>query len=70
MIMYGNEDKETVKEKASEYEKLQVSAESAAKRGYVDSIIEPEALRQHLIMAFEMLFTKSEAMPVKKHGSL
>jgi acetyl-CoA carboxylase carboxyltransferase component len=70
MIMYDSEDKEAVKEKASEYEKLQASAESAAKRGYVDSIIEPEALRQHMIMAFEMLFTKSEAMPFKKHGSI
>lgn len=69
MIMYGNEADEVIKEKASEYEKLQIDAVSAAKRGYVDSIIEPEAVRQHLIMAFEMLFTKSETMPAKKHGS-
>ena len=58
-----------VKEKATEYDKLQSSAEAAAKRGYVDCIIEPEAMRQHAIYSFEMLFTKRENRPAKKHGT-
>ena len=43
------------------------SAEAAARRGYVDDIIEPDATRKRLIAAFEMLATKVEERPVKKH---
>ncbi len=68
-IIYDGESDKVVKEKAAEYEKLQSSAEAAAKRGYVDSIIEPEAIRQHAIYSFEMLFTKRENRPAKKHGT-
>ncbi len=68
-IICDGQDAEAVKEKAAEYEKLQSSAEAAAKRGYVDSIIEPETIRQHAIYSFEMLFTKRETRPAKKHGS-
>lgn len=63
------DDKNVVKEKAAEYSKLQSSAEAAARRGYVDNIIEPETVRKHVIYSFEMLFTKSESRPSKKHGS-
>lgn len=59
-----------LEEIALEYEKLQTSAEGAARRGYVDAIIEPASLRKHLIYAYEMLFTKREKRPTKKHGSL
>ena len=41
-IMYDDADMETQKEKAAEYEKIQSSAKSAARRGYVDAIITPE----------------------------
>ena len=49
---------------------LQSSPVSAAKRGYVDAIIEPKSTRKHLIAAFEMLFTKKEIRPSKKHGAV
>jgi acetyl-CoA carboxylase carboxyltransferase component len=68
-IMYEGESPEVIKEKASQYSSLQNGALSAAKRGYVDNIIEPETVRKHVIYAFEMLFTKSEARPLKKHRS-
>lgn len=68
-IMYAGEASEVVKEKAAEYAKLQSSAEAAAKRGYVDSIIQPEDVRKHVVYAFEMLFTKRETRPAKKHGT-
>ncbi len=55
---------------AKEYAALQVSAESAAKRGYVDQIIEPVDTRKYVIGAFEMLFTKREDRPSKKHGTV
>ena len=57
-------------EKAAEYEALQNSALSAAKRGYIDSIIEPVDTRKYVIGAFEMLYTKREDMPNKKHGTI
>ena len=68
-IMYG-EDSDLVNEKAKEYANLQSSAESAARRGYVDAIIDASSARKHLIYAFEMLFTKVEELPSKKHGTV
>ena len=55
---------------AKEYAALQTSATSAAKRGYVDQIVEPVDTRKYVIGAFEMLFTKREDRPVKKHGTV
>ncbi len=59
-----------INEKAKVYEELQSSAISAARRGYIDSIIKPEDTRKYLIAAFEMLFTKKEDRPDKKHGTI
>ena len=60
----------TINEKAAEYENLQSSAMVAAKRGYVDNIIDSASVRKQVIYAFEMLFTKGESRPDKKHGTL
>lgn len=59
-----------VEEKAESYRKLQGSGESAAKRGYIDNIIQPEETRKHLAFAFDMLFTKRESRPSRKHGTV
>lgn len=69
-IMYANEDATTINEKAAEYQELQSSPMAAARRGYVDTIIEPKETRKYLIGAFEMLFTKREERPSKKHGTV
>lgn len=69
-IMYADSDNTVITEKAAEYASLQSSAEAAAKRGYVDSIIEAEDTRRYVIGAFEMLFTKREDRPAKKHGTV
>ena len=69
-IMYAGADAATLKEKAAEYKELQSSPLSAARRGYVDTIIEPEDTRKYVIGAFEMLFTKREDRPMKKHGTV
>ena len=42
----------------------------AAARGYVDDVIEPKSTRPRLIRAFEMLGTKKDANPPKKHGNI
>lgn len=69
-IMYAGEDPKVISEKAKEYEALQTSAESAASRGYVDTIIAPADTRKYVIGAFEMLYTKREDRPDKKHGAV
>ena len=63
-------DAATINEKAAEYATLQSSVLSAARRGYVDTIIEAEDTRKYVIGAFEMLYTKREERPSKKHGTV
>ena len=69
-IMYAGSDAETLKEKAAEYRVLQSGVASAAARGYVDTIIRPQDTRKYVIGAFELLFTKREDRPSKKHGTV
>ena len=57
-------------EKTEEYRELQSSAVAAAKRGYVDDIIEPDATRKRLIAAFEMLYGKKQFRDEKKHSAI
>ena len=42
----------------------------AASYGYIDDVIEPKYTRQILINAFELLETKVDRNPVKKHGNI
>ena len=69
-IMYEGQGADVINEKAAEYEALQLSAAGAARRGYVDQIINPADTRKYCIGAFEMLYTKSEDRPGKKHGTV
>ena len=56
--------------KTAEYTKTQSGAVAAARRGYADDIIKAEETRQRLASAFDMLYTKSEDRPSKKHGTV
>lgn len=69
-IMYEGQGADVIQEKAAEYAALQTSAAGAAKRGYVDQIIEAADTRKYVIGAFEMLYTKREDRPSKKHGTV
>ena len=69
-IIYNGEDAAVIDAKASEYAALQNNVVSAAKRGYVDQIVEPTDTRKYVIGAFEMLYTKMEDRPAKKHGTI
>ncbi|MGQ0679358.1 MAG: acyl-CoA carboxylase subunit beta [Actinomycetota bacterium] len=42
----------------------------AAERGYIDAVIEPQLTRSRLISALEMLQTKRENLPARKHGNI
>lgn len=57
-------------EKVQEYEDRFNNPFRAAERGYVDDIIEPASARQRVISAFEMLSSKRESLPAKKHGNI
>ena len=67
-VMYPEADAKELREKAAAYAELQNSVASAAKRGYVDTVIDAQDTRKYVIGAFEMLFTKREDHPGKKHG--
>ncbi len=42
----------------------------AASRGYIDAVILPSETRKRLIDALEILSSKSESLPPKKHGNI
>ncbi len=69
-IMYSGQGADVIKEKAAEYAALQTSATGAAKRGYVDQVIDAADTRKYVVGAFEMLFAKREDRPAKKHGTV
>lgn len=69
-IMYADSDAKTKAIKSAEYKELQQSAVSAAKRGYVDAVISGDSVRRQLVYALEMLYTKRDTRPAKKHGTV
>jgi acetyl-CoA carboxylase carboxyltransferase component len=56
-------------EKIDEFQQKFSNPYEAAKRGYVDMIIDPRETRPCLITTLEMLSTKRENRPAKKHGN-
>ena len=42
----------------------------AAERGYVDDVIDPRETRRVLVRSLEMLRTKKEKLPQRKHGNV
>jgi acetyl-CoA carboxylase carboxyltransferase component len=57
-------------EKIREYRDLLYNPYIAASRGYVDEIIPPRESRPRIIKALEILSTKQETRPPKKHGNI
>jgi len=57
-------------EKVKEYRDLFSNPYIAAGRGYVDAVIAPRESRRWIIRALEMLRTKRELRPAKKHGNI
>ena len=66
-IAGADDKKEAIKAASDKITEAQSSALAAARRGYIDDIIEPDATRKRLIAAFDMLATKREDSPYKKH---
>ncbi len=59
-----------LKKRTEEYRAKFANPFTAAARGYVDDVIEPKTTRPRLIRAFEMLETKKDSNPPKKHGNI
>jgi acetyl-CoA carboxylase carboxyltransferase component len=57
-------------ELVEEYKERFADPYTAAERGYVDAVIEPEETRPWLIRALEASLTKREVLPPRKHGNI
>ncbi len=75
-IVYRNElaaaeDPEAARKAYSdEYRRLFANPFKAAELGYVDEVIRPEATRRRVCAALDMLQTKRDRNPPKKHGNI
>jgi propionyl-CoA carboxylase beta chain len=58
------------KQKTAEYEAKFSNPFRAAARGFIDDVIEPGETRAILIRSLELLKTKHEERPVRKHGNI
>jgi propionyl-CoA carboxylase beta chain len=57
-------------ELVAEYKENFANPYAAARRGYIDDIIEPSQTRPRLINALNMLQNKRDQNPPKKHGNI
>ena len=57
-------------EKMEEFRDRFASPYVAAERGYVDAVIHPRETRKRIIQSLEMLATKRDKNPPKKHGNI
>jgi propionyl-CoA carboxylase beta chain len=57
-------------EKEDEYQDAVANPYVAARRGYVDDIIEPARTRFRIIRALHMTQNKHDVNPMKKHGNM
>jgi propionyl-CoA carboxylase beta chain len=58
------------KQKIEEFSERFANPYVAAERGYVDAVIQPRDTRKKLIHSLEMLETKRDKNPPKKHGNM
>jgi acetyl-CoA carboxylase carboxyltransferase component len=69
-ILFDGASADELKAKAESYEKENLNAASAARRGYVDQIIDAADTRKYVVGAFEMLYSKRVDQPAKKHNTI
>ncbi len=67
----GSPEREALKDrKKAEYEELFCNPYQAARKGYIEDVIEPRNTRFRVIRAFEVLDGKRQDLPAKKHDNL
>jgi len=68
--MASDDPKAALKKREDEYRDKFANPYNAAKKGYIDDIIEPERTRFRIIRALEMLANKKDSIPPRKHGNI
>ena len=66
----GSERTQLRQEKIEEFRDRFANPYIAADRGFLDAVIQPRETRKKLIQALEMLETKTDKNPPKKHGNI
>lgn len=69
-ISSAKDENEMRLEKIKEYTDEFATPYKAAERGYIDDVIEPSLTRIRLADSFDMLASKRENRPYKKHGNI
>ena len=69
-ISAAENPEQALEEKLESFIKEFANPYKAAERGYIDDVIEPKYTRPNLIRALQMLETKSDTNPKKKHGNI
>ncbi len=69
-IAAAENPREKARELEEDYKEKFANPYAAARRGYVDDIIEPKKTRFRIIKALEMLKNKRDSLPMKKHGNI
>lgn len=75
-LLFGDELKKSsdpkalAAQKVEEYEDNFCNPYVAARRGYIDAVINPEFTRPYIAQALHMLSTKKEHLPQRKHGNV
>jgi len=69
-IQKAVDPEKALKEKVKEFTEKFANPYRAAERGYIDDVIEPQTSRPKLIRALQMLETKIDKNPRKKHGNI
>ncbi len=69
-IKSAENPKEKARQLEQEYIEKFANPYVAAKRGYVDDVIEPKRTRFRIIKVLEMLKNKRDTLPMKKHGNI
>jgi len=69
-IAQAENPEEVRRQKVEEYRQRFANPYAAAELGYLDEVIEPKQTRAKLVAGLEMLSTKRDTNPAKKHGNI
>jgi propionyl-CoA carboxylase beta chain len=69
-IAKASDPEKEIEKKLAEYIEKFANPYITAERGYVDDVISPRETKQKLINAFNLLCTKVDTNPKKKHGNI
>ena len=71
-ILYRSEldDPEKIAKRTADYEERFANPFIAAQRGFVDEVIQPHSTRRRICRSFELLKTKQEVRPTRKHDNI